>query len=151
MLQTNIILRLILYLVYLCPCVGLSQFMWDLCDMFFIFILIFIAINQITSLLLFLHFLECLLLFLHDKWAYIKYVGRGVGGFYKFFKKYFVAQGTTELNILWLSNFIEQNSMAPPNSFIFLFNPWLSEYFRVSFTEIFKALKELIFKIMFQQ
>ena len=33
------------------------------------------------------------------KGVYIKYVGVGGGGFYKFLKKYFVAQGTIELNI----------------------------------------------------
>ena len=33
------------------------------------------------------------------KGAYIKYVGGGPGGFYKFFKKYFVAQETIDLNI----------------------------------------------------
>ena len=37
--------------------------------------------------------------------AYINYVGGGAGGFYKFFKKYFVAQGTIELNITWPSHF----------------------------------------------
>ena len=41
-----------------------------LCDFFFIFSLIFIVINHITSLkqthLFFVHFLECLLLFLED-------------------------------------------------------------------------------------
>ena len=35
------------------------------------------------------------------KGAYIKYVGGGAGGFYKFFKKYFVPQETIDLNISW--------------------------------------------------
>ena len=58
-----IILRNILYLLYLCKCLGL-------CDLLFIFSLIFIAINHITSskemLLSFVYFLEYLLLFLDD-------------------------------------------------------------------------------------
>ena len=33
------------------------------------------------------------------KGAYIKYVGGGTGGFYKFFRKFFVAQVTIGLNI----------------------------------------------------
>ena len=61
---TIIILRLILYSVYLC----LSQFISYLCDLFFI--LSVIAVNFITSLqqrhLLFVHFLEFLLLFLDE-------------------------------------------------------------------------------------
>ena len=39
------------------------------------------------------------------KGAYIKYVGGGAEGFYKFFKKFFVAQETIELNISWRSSF----------------------------------------------
>ena len=35
----------------------------------------------------------------HGKGAYIKYVGGGAGGFYKIFKKNFVAQETIDLNI----------------------------------------------------
>ena len=61
---TIIILRPILYLVYLCPCLGLCLFISYLCDLFYIFSLIFIFINYITSLkqtYLFLpHFLEYL-------------------------------------------------------------------------------------------
>ena len=60
---TIIILRDILYLVYLCPCLG--QIMLYLCDLFFIFSFIFIVINHITLLkqkhLFFVQFLECLL------------------------------------------------------------------------------------------
>ena len=67
---TIIILRHILYLVYLSPCVGLDLRMSYLCDQFFIFSLIFIVINHATSLkqmhLLFVHFLEYPLLFLDD-------------------------------------------------------------------------------------
>ena len=63
-----IILRHILYLVYLCPCLGLGQFMSCLCDLFFIFSLIFVIINLITSFkqmyLFFAHFLEYLLVLL---------------------------------------------------------------------------------------
>ena len=59
-----------LCLVYMCPCLGLSLFMLYLCDLFFIFILIFIVINRITSFkqtyLIFVHFLEYLLLLLVD-------------------------------------------------------------------------------------
>ena len=39
-----------LCLVYLCPCLGLGQFMPYLCDIFFIFSLIFIVIICISSL-----------------------------------------------------------------------------------------------------
>ena len=44
------ILRYILYLVYLCPCLGPGPFMSCICDSFFIFSFIFIVINNITSL-----------------------------------------------------------------------------------------------------
>ena len=68
--MTIIIPRQILYLVYLCPCVGLGLFMLYLYVLFFIFSLIFIIMNHITSLkhshLFFVHFLEYLLLFLDD-------------------------------------------------------------------------------------
>ena len=67
---TIIILRYILYLVYLCPCLGFGLFMSYICDLFFIFSLAFIIINPITSLkqthLFFAHFLEYLLLLLDD-------------------------------------------------------------------------------------
>ena len=67
---TIIILRKILYLIYLCPCLGLGLLMLYLCDLFLIFSLIFIFINNITSLkqthLAFVQFLKYLLLFLDD-------------------------------------------------------------------------------------
>ena len=63
-----IILGHILYLVYLTLDLGL--FMSYLCDLFFISSLIFIPINYILLLketqLIFVHFLEYLLLFLDD-------------------------------------------------------------------------------------
>ena len=66
-----IILRHILYLVHLCPCLGLDQFMSYICDLFFIFSLIFSVINHLTSLkethLFFVHFKKCFILFLIDK------------------------------------------------------------------------------------
>ena len=67
---TIIILRHILYLVYLRPCLALGLFMSYLCDLFSIFCLIFVAINHITlfkpTYLLFVHFLEYHLLFWDD-------------------------------------------------------------------------------------
>ena len=63
-------MRHILYLVYLCPCLGLGLLMPHICDLFFIFTLIVIVINHITSFkqtfLFFVHFLENLLLFVDD-------------------------------------------------------------------------------------
>ena len=47
---TIILLRHILYLVYLCPCLGQVLFMSYLCDPIFIFSLIFIIINHKISL-----------------------------------------------------------------------------------------------------
>ena len=44
-----IILRQVLYLVYLRPCRDLGLFMLYLCDLFFFFVLIFIMINCIMS------------------------------------------------------------------------------------------------------
>ena len=38
-----------LYLLFLCPCLGLGLFMSYLCDLFFIFILIFIKINRMNT------------------------------------------------------------------------------------------------------
>ena len=65
-----IIQRHILYLLYLCKCLGLGLFILYLCDLLFIFSLIFIAITHITSPkethFFFVHFLEYLLLFLDD-------------------------------------------------------------------------------------
>ena len=58
------------YLVYFGPCLGLGLFMSHIGDLFFIFSLIFIAINSITSLkqmyLFYAHFLDYLLLFLDE-------------------------------------------------------------------------------------
>ena len=53
------------------------------------------------------------------KGAYIKYVGGGKEGFYKFLKKFFVAQETIELNISWPSNFFRKYFMAPRINFSF--------------------------------
>ena len=58
------------------------------------------------------------------KGAYIKYVGGG-RGFYKFFRKHSVAQGTIELNISWLSNLFQKNVMLPPINVSFLSKAWL--------------------------
>ena len=70
LIHITIIPRHTLYLVYLGPCVGLDLFRSYFCDLFFIFSLIFVAINFIMSLkqvhLFFAHFLECLLLCLDD-------------------------------------------------------------------------------------
>ena len=67
---TVIILRQILYLVYLCSFLGLSIFMLYLWDLIFIFSPVFIVINNIITLkqthLFFVHFLEYLLLFLDN-------------------------------------------------------------------------------------
>ena len=64
---TIIILRRILYLIYLCPCLGLVLLMSYLCNLFFIFNLIFVVINHVTSLkqthLFLLHFLGYLIIF----------------------------------------------------------------------------------------
>ena len=59
------------------------------------------------------------------KGPYIKYAGGGAGGFYKFFKKFFVAQETIELNISRPSNFFRKYFMAPPINFSFLFKAYL--------------------------
>ena len=63
---TIIILTHILYLVYLCQCLGLGQFMLYHCHLFFIFSFIFIVIIHMTLLkqtyLFFVHGLECFLL-----------------------------------------------------------------------------------------
>ena len=65
---TIIILRRILYLVYLGPCLG--RFMLYFCDPVFIFSLFFIAINHIMSLkrmhLIFAHFLGHFVLLFND-------------------------------------------------------------------------------------
>ena len=41
---------------------------------------------------------------------YIKYAGGGGGGFYTFFKDYFVAQGTIERNTSWPSDIFKKYS-----------------------------------------
>ena len=60
----------ILYLEYLCPCLGLGLFILYLWDLFFISSPIFIVINHIILLkqtnLFFVYFFKCLLLFLDD-------------------------------------------------------------------------------------
>ena len=58
------------------------------------------------------------------KEAYIKYVGEGAEGFYKFFKKYFVSQETIDLNISWHINFFRKYFMAL-SYFSFLFKAYL--------------------------
>ena len=58
---TIITSRHILYLVYLCPCQRLSLFMSYLLDLYFIFSLIFFAINDIFSFIyahMFLHIFQ---------------------------------------------------------------------------------------------
>ena len=61
------------------------------------------------------------------KGAYIKYVGEGRkgGGFHKFFKRFFVAQETIDLNISWPSNCFRKYFMAPPINFSFLIKAYL--------------------------
>ena len=59
------------------------------------------------------------------KGVYIKYVGGGPEGFYKFFQKFFKAQETIDLNISWPSNFFEKYFMAPPINFSSLFKACL--------------------------
>ena len=73
--------------------------------------------------------------------AYVKYVGGRAGGFYKFFKKNFIAQETIDLNILQPSNFFGKYFMAPPINFGFLFNAYLQQCFRVTFK--FQSTKEV--------
>ena len=68
--------------------------------------------------------------------AYIKYVGGGAGGFYKFFKKIFVAQKTIDLNLSRPSNFFRKYFMAPPINFSFLFKAYLQWYFGVVLSNI---------------
>ena len=67
---TIITLRHILQLVYLCPCLVVGLFMSQLCDLLFIFSLIFIVINHKITIkqrhLFFAHFLGYLLLVLVD-------------------------------------------------------------------------------------
>ena len=70
------------------------------------------------------------------KGAYIKYVGGETGGCYEFFKKYFVAQETIDLNISWSGNFFRKYFMVPPINFSFLFKAYLQQYFRVALSNI---------------
>ena len=67
---TIILLRQILYLVYFCSCLGTGLCISFLCDLLYIFSLIFIGINHTASLKqmqsFFVDFLKYLLLFLND-------------------------------------------------------------------------------------
>ena len=63
---TIVILRHILYLVYLCLCLGLGLFMLYLCALFFIFVVINYTTLFKQMFLFFVHSLEYLLLFLDD-------------------------------------------------------------------------------------
>ena len=67
---TIIIQRHIFYFVYLCSCQGLGLFMSYLCDLFFILASFSLPFNHITLLkqrhLVFVHILECLLIFLDN-------------------------------------------------------------------------------------
>ena len=62
--------EIILYLVHLCPCLGLGLFVSYISDLFLIFSLVFIVINHIISLrqthLILVHFIKYVLLFLDD-------------------------------------------------------------------------------------
>ena len=55
---------------------------------------------------------------------------------FKFFKKFFVAQETIDLNISWPSNFFGKYFMAPPINFSFLFKGYLWQCFRVVLSNI---------------
>ena len=59
------------------------------------------------------------------KRAYIKNVGGGARAFYKFFKKFFSAQETIDLNISWSSNFFRKYFMVPPVNISFLLKAYL--------------------------
>ena len=83
--------------------------------------------------------------------------GREGEGFYIFFKQNFVDQETTELNILWSSNFFRKYFMVPAINFSFLFKAYLQQYFREILTAIFRFqitkevnihnnIKKIIFK-----
>ena len=50
---------------------------------------------------------------------------RGAGGFYKFFKKYFVALETIVLNIFWPNSFFGKCFITSPINFSFLFKAYL--------------------------
>ena len=49
LIHKNVILREFLYLLYLSPCIFLGLFLSYLCDLFFIFILIFMMITRLIS------------------------------------------------------------------------------------------------------
>ena len=72
------------------------------------------------------------------KGVYIKHEGGGPGALYKFFKKYFVAQETIDLNISWPSHFFKKYFMATAINSSFLFIAYLQQYFRLVLTIIFK-------------
>ena len=55
----------------------------------------------------------------------MKYVEAGTGDFYKFFKKYFVAQGTIKLNISLPNNFVEKYFMGQDINFSFLYKAYI--------------------------
>ena len=57
--------------------------------------------------------------------AYTKYVRGVAGGFYKFFKNFFVAQETIDLNTSWASNFFRKYFMTPTINFSFLLKAYL--------------------------
>ena len=56
-------------------------------------------------------------------------------GFYKFFKKNFVAQETIDLNISWPNNFVWKYFMPPPINFSFLLKAFLLQYFKFQITK----------------
>ena len=60
-----------------------------------------------------------------DWGAYIKYVAGVAGGFYKFFKKIFVAQKAIDQNISWPSNFFRKYFIASPINFSFSLKAYL--------------------------
>ena len=70
LIHITIIILTHFILLYLCPCLGLGLLMSYICDLFFLFSLVFIVINHITSLkqmyLTFLQFFKNLLLSLDD-------------------------------------------------------------------------------------
>ena len=89
--MTIIILRHILYSVYLYRFPGLGPILSCLCHLIFIFSLIFIAINHITSLkqtLVFWTFLEWLLLFWMTTWMKRKFNFKVLLSFYLDFSSF---------------------------------------------------------------
>ena len=73
---TIIILRHILYSVYLCPCLGVGLFILFFCALLFIFSLFFISVTHITSLkethLSFVYFLKFCVFFIFWMIKWIK-------------------------------------------------------------------------------